>query len=169
MAMIAVAALESAGAERVVTVGGPDRGFGPSSISGLVPPHLVDRFPGEGPLGGLLTAFDAASPCEVVFLLSCDLPAIDAETVGRVLDALGDADADADAVVARSDRPQPLCAAYRRSRCTPVLSERFAEGARAMRDALAALDHVVFVDLPRIAPITNLNEAPTSLANDGDS
>lgn len=126
MADVAVAALRAAGIGEVVRIGG---------AAGDIP----DDHPGEGPLGGILTAL-RRSTGDVVVVLACDLPAIDGPTVAAVLAALGpDDDAAAPA-------GEPLCAAYRRS-CLPGLERLFADGERSPRRALASL-RVRTVEVP---------------------
>ena len=77
MAGRVAAALRAAGAAEVLAVGGdldrlPSLGFDRA---------VPDRHPGEGPLGGLLTALAAAGH-DVVVVLACDVPAARA-AVGR--------------------------------------------------------------------------------------
>ena len=52
----------------------------PSTRHGLA--VIGDDHPGEGPLGGILTAF-GWSPCPVVVVVACDLVDLDADTVSR--------------------------------------------------------------------------------------
>lgn len=134
-------ALLDAGARRVVAVGGarPDE----LRILGFEP--VADRHPGEGPLGGVLTALDAATDPEVV-VLSCDLPAVDAAAVLALLSALRESRADA-AVPVDLGRRQLSAAAYRRS-ALEVLAGAFDSGIRSLHGALRLLD-VIEVDARR--------------------
>ncbi|HVN51152.1 MAG TPA: molybdenum cofactor guanylyltransferase [Acidimicrobiales bacterium] len=135
---VAATALRDAGAAEVLAVGG-DLG----SLGALGLDARPDDDPGEGPLGGILTALRLASADPVV-VLACDMPGIDRATVLALVDALV-ADPSAD-VAAASDggRVQPLTAAYR-TRARPMLAEAFAAGERAVRRALAPM-RVVLVD-----------------------
>jgi molybdopterin-guanine dinucleotide biosynthesis protein A len=72
---------------------------------------------------------------EIVFVAACDLIALSGEAVREVLDAMTP---DADAVVPRSDRLEPLLAAYRR-RCLPHLRDELAGGERAPHRAIEGL------------------------------
>jgi molybdopterin-guanine dinucleotide biosynthesis protein A len=131
MAGRVAAALRAAGATEVLAIGGdlerlPSLGFDRA---------FPDRHPGEGPLGGVLTALAVAGH-DVVVVLACDLSAASAESVVAVLQGLGDHDV----AVAMTDRREPLHGAWRASRCRPVLVEAFERGERAVHRALALLD-----------------------------
>src|SRR3954447_6439712 len=85
--------------------------IGPAESSARIE-HVDDLWPGAGPLGGVLTALSLASPAIVV---ACDLPRLDVQTVNALSDAAAAALARGhhiDAVMARSDRPEPLCALW---------------------------------------------------------
>jgi len=99
-----------------------------------------DRWPGEGPLGGVITALMEADGDVVV--AACDLPDLDAATVRSVRDAPG-AD-DADAIVATTDRLEPALARWNH-RALDRLTALFASGERALHAALARLDVVEVV------------------------
>lgn len=148
---VAAAALRAAGADPVLAIGG-DPATLRTADHELRP--VPDGHPGEGPLGGLLTAFAAAAAVAgdgpavdrelVVVVVACDMPALDGATVGALLDALA-ADPDADLAAAMADgRPQPLTAAWRPRRAGPILAAAFAAGERAPRRLLDRL-HVVGV------------------------
>ncbi len=83
-----------------------------------------DHYPGQGPLGGLLTAFETDSP-ERVLALACDLPFLTAPMLEFLLEK---SEADCDAAVPE-DRTglQPLCAVYRDT-CRPLLQQALAGG-----------------------------------------
>ena len=102
-----------------------------------------DRFPGEGPLGGVIGALgDCRS--EVVVVASCDLPFLDGTTVGRLVDALDGAGADGtapDVAVAVTDRRHHTCAAWARSAELPLL-ESFRSGTRALHRVIEMLRSV---------------------------
>jgi molybdenum cofactor guanylyltransferase len=152
MAGRAAQALRAAGADPVVAVGG-DAG----ALSAVGLDVVPDLHPGEGPLGGLLTAFQALAAHELVAVVATDLPAVTPEVLATLVDALG---AD-DAVFAAADRLEPLCGAWRVATCWPVLSRAFAEGERAVHRAVAPLAHHT-VAVPA-ALLRNVNE-PDDLA-----
>ena len=124
---VAVGALRSAGIDDVVRIGG---------VAG----DGRDDHPGEGPLGGILTAL-RRSTVEIVVVLACDLPLIDGPTVRAVVDGLGPADAVA------CPPGEPLCGAWRRALALPVLERLWEDGERSPRRALAGL-RVSSVDVP---------------------
>lgn len=146
LAAIAAAALADAGAE------GPILGIGGDAPSlarlGLVP--LADDHPGQGPLGGVLTAL-ARAHHDVVVVLACDVPAADAGAVRRVVAELAAAPtADVALPVLADGRRQPLHAAWRRS-ALPALRRAFDEGERAVHRALDDLAVVLVEGLPELA------------------
>ena len=125
-------ALRDAGAHEVFAVGGALDALGDLGL------HAVpDDFPGEGPLGGLLTALSHASS-PLVAVLACDLPAAAPSAVRLVVAALG-ADPDlACAIPTVQGRPEPLHGAWRRS-SRPQIQAMFDRGERAMHRVIATL------------------------------
>lgn len=87
-------ALEAGGCDQVRAIGGD----GPAlEALGLV--TVPDRFPGEGPLGGLATALEA-SPAEATLALApCDLLDPQPAAMAALLAALAEAPEEVDAVV----------------------------------------------------------------------
>jgi molybdopterin-guanine dinucleotide biosynthesis protein A len=130
LAVIVADALRTAGADRVVAVGGDLDGLRALGLDAV-----PDLHPGEGPLGGILTALDATTE-DVVVVLACDLPGADPVVITTVVDALGDADV---AAPLHDGRHELLHAAYRR-RAQPVLNAAFAAGERAVHRACRTLD-----------------------------
>jgi molybdopterin-guanine dinucleotide biosynthesis protein A len=125
-----VHALRDAGADRVAAVGGDA-----PALAALGLDVVADDHPGEGPLGGLISALRWA-PVDPVVVLSCDLVALGEEEVRAVLERL-ECEPDADvAAPLREGQPQFLTGAYRR-RCLGALEERFRQGERAVRRAVA--------------------------------
>jgi molybdopterin-guanine dinucleotide biosynthesis protein A len=147
MATIVQQALEAAGAVEVLGVGGDL-----ARLSALGMHAIEDDHPGEGPLGGILTALRRAGT-DIVVVVSCDLPHSRPGEITRVFNALS-ADADA-AVPVVNDRAEPLHAAYRRS-CLPVLEQAFEAGERAPRRALADL---------RVVPVIGVDAGAVRSAN----
>lgn len=131
LAVVARDALLRAGATEVVAVGGDlDR------LAALRLRPIADDHPGEGPLGGMLTGLGAVST-PVAVVLSCDLVAVDAAAVRRLLRALADTGADVVAPVGAGG-PQLLVSAWR-VQARSALEAAFAAGERAPRRAIAAL------------------------------
>lgn len=135
----AARALADAGAASVFVVGGDE-----ARIEALGLTVVADRFPGEGPLGGVLTALhhtDAA----VVAILATDLVDPDPRTIRVVLDALGDHDV---AVPVLDGRRHFHHAVWHR-RAAEVLEAAFRAGERAIKRAVRDL---------RVAEVTELDE-----------
>jgi molybdopterin-guanine dinucleotide biosynthesis protein A len=127
---VAAAALAGAGAAPVLAIGGDAARL---RDAGLVP--VSDDHPGEGPLGGILTAL-AATAEDLLVVLTCDLAAVGRAEVAAVVVALA-ADPEADVAAPLLDgRPQFLSAAYRRRAAGP-LGAAFAAGERAVRRAVS--------------------------------
>jgi len=142
----AVAVLTEVGCTRVVAIG-------PAHLADGVA-RLDDLYPGEGPLGGILTALAAGAPALVI---ACDLPSLDVATLDALLAAADAAESAAtaiDAVVAVTDRPEPLCALWLASGAA-LLQRAFDSGERAVHRAMAAL-HVVEVPVA-VANVRNVN------------
>ena len=120
-------ALVAAGCSPVSAIGGDAAELGRLGLE-----YVADQHPGDGPLGGIITALAVHAPAAV---MACDLPGLRAATVTSLLDALGDHDA----AIAFSDRAEPLCAVWS-DRAVPVLRARFQSGERAMYRAIDGLD-----------------------------
>ena len=117
-----------------------------AALSELGLSAVPDLHPGEGPLGGILSAL-TATDADVVVVLACDLPAADADTIRAVALALGDADV---AAPWHDGRHELLHAAYHR-RSLPVLQAAFDAGERAPHRAVADLAVVGIEGLPAAA------------------
>lgn len=152
MVVRAVEALQSAGAAPVLVVGGDG-----ARLNALGLDALEDRYPGEGPLGGVitaLTALDGRGGIEAVVTLPCDVISPDAAAVRRVLDGLAAAAGDSAGGSAAADLAVPVGAgvpqwshAAWRHRCLRPLTEAFARGVRSLREAARQLS-VVEVEVP---------------------
>ena len=108
---------------------------------------ISDRWPGEGPLGGILTALlDAQSESDTntwCFIVSCDMPFLNAEWLRFLAERA--AQSGAEAVVPKSAKGwEPLCACWRVSAAEIVLPN-FEAGTRKITEALNAL-HVEVLD-----------------------
>lgn len=99
-----------------------------------VTPDLV---PSAGPISGIVTAFRATSE-EVLLILSCDLPFLDREEIGKLC-RLAEGSTDWDVVAAKvQDRLQPLCALYHR-RSQPVWEKALRDGQHRLMRTLDEL------------------------------
>ena len=102
---------------------------------------LEDRWPGEGPLGGIITAMTATAETnggrDWSLIVSCDMPFLTREWLSCMIDrAMG---SDASVVVPRSEHGlEPLCAFWRTS-ALPPLQAAFDEGVRKVTEAMKRL------------------------------
>ncbi len=136
MATMAVDALRDAGAAHVVVIGGDQM-----ALEAMGHDWRPDQYPGEGPLGGVITALHETT-ADIVAVLACDHIAAAAPAVRTVVGALGTGEV---AVPVIDGRRQTLHAAWRRS-ALPKLTAVFAEGGRSIRDGMRVLDVVQILD-----------------------
>ena len=125
----AVHALIDAGAAEVVVVGGDSHAIRSRGFT-----YLPDIWPGEGPLGGIITALRAADS-EVVGVLSCDLVTPSSIAIGWLVDEVGEADV---AVPITEGQAEWLHAVWH-IRALPVIEAAFEAGVRAPRQAASSL------------------------------
>lgn len=132
MAARVAAALREGGCDEVVAIGGDAIGLAQLGLT-----FVADEFPGEGPLGGVITALAAHAGAAAVVVVACDLPALRPATVRALVAALPGHDV----AVATAGRPQPVCAAWRPA-AEATLRSAFAHGERRMMAAFASLSQV---------------------------
>ena len=145
-----------AGADAVVCVGG-DR----PALAAIGLHAEPDPRPGAGPLGGVVSALELLAPADLVVVAACDLPWLDATTVAALV-AGWHGQPDADVVCAFTDRPEPLCAAWRTSAVEP-LRLAFEAGERAVRRAWHGLRRVeVSVDPHVLRDVDHPHDLPAS-------
>jgi molybdopterin-guanine dinucleotide biosynthesis protein A len=101
---------------------------------------IPDHYPGEGPLGGILTALEHTA-AEWNLIVACDMPGISTPLLRELLDR---ADGDGLVPLGPSGLPEPLCAVYHR-RLRPVIEAAFGRGVRKVTDA--------FPDSVRLIPL----------------
>lgn len=130
--------LVSAVAQAVHAAAGSVRLVGnPQLYAGLELPMIADRYPGEGPLGGILTAL-GASTAAWNLITACDMPALESVFLTRLLEAAERSQAQILLPVDSTGVPQPLCAVYHRQ-ALPVLQRVFGAGGRKLNAALESL------------------------------
>ena len=95
--------------------------------------HVPDAYPGQGPLGGVLTALERSGL--QVFVLGGDLPAIDARTLRSILDAAAEVP-EVEAVLAAAPGLEPCVGLYR-SGARAILRSALDRGELALHRALA--------------------------------
>jgi len=97
-------------------------------------PSIPDLFPGEGPLGGILTALrHSASDCSLI--VACDMPEIDAAFLSRLVDRAAQVPGAVILPYGPDGLPQPLCAVYPGS-ARAGIERHFAAGVRKVTSAL---------------------------------
>jgi len=129
-------ALIAGGASEVVLIGGDAVALAPSGLY-----IVADRWPGEGPLGGVITALDRPGH-DVVVILACDQPGAAGLAVASVAGALGRADV---AVPNVGGRRQWMHAAWRRNAVGPLLAA-FEAGERSLHRAVSSLEMTEVLD-----------------------
>ena len=145
-------ALEAAGCDPVVFVGG-DRRLLEARGRTFVP----DSWPGEGPLGGVISALDALRDATHVVVASCDLPDL---TADAVTDLIGDRRPSEHVRVADSGRLEPMLACWPTA-TSDRLECAFANGTRALHEVLRDLDAVrVRVDPAAVHNVNRPDDLP---------
>jgi len=99
---------------------------------------VSDGWPGEGPLGGIITALEdvakSFSNCEWNLIVSCDMPFLTQEWLSFLCERAGKSKAQV--VVPHSKHgPEPLCACYRADAAKP-LRAAFESGVRKVTQGL---------------------------------
>ena len=129
--------LVAVGADPVVLIGGDADELAPLSA-----PVVPDRYPGEGPVGGVLSGLDhlaGLDSVEAVLILSCDLADVSADVLWPLLEAAA-GDSHSRVWVAATDRMEPMCALWMLA-ARGVVRERFVAGERALHRVIAELPH----------------------------
>jgi molybdenum cofactor guanylyltransferase len=150
---VAQAALD-AGANEILLIGGTQ-----AKAKKLTGTWKKDLYPGQGPLGGVITAMKSANN-DAVVVVSCDMPFL----TGSVITSLVNGLQDAQATVGRTDRLNWLCAAWLKSECLNTLQSVWKRDERAVHRAAVLLD-VVEVPVPAMA-VRNINEPADLLSPD---
>lgn len=125
-----------------------------------------DRFPGCGPIGGIVTAL-TVSNSDWNLVTGCDMPALTAATLVRLLSETAGTDGESIVPLGASG-PEPLCAVYHRA-CLPALERAISEGRFRMRDVvnelqprfIAGMDPVTFANLNTPEDLEALSPPPT--------
>ncbi|MDZ4701280.1 MAG: molybdenum cofactor guanylyltransferase [Rhodothermales bacterium] len=101
--------------------------------------HIVDRYPGRGPLAGIHAGL-LASPAEWLLVAPCDMPFLDTNSLKKLLKART---ADYDAVIAVNAEglATPVLGLYHR-RCLARIEARLALGELALQGLLDQLEIV---------------------------
>lgn len=130
-----VASALQAVCDRVVAIG-------PAHLAGSLT-CVEDRYPGEGPLGGIITALSALPDgAQGVVVAACDFPCI-TPAVFKALLAAANSVTTAEVVISRSSRLQPACALWMPD-SRAVLQRLFDEGERSI---VRTLSHLLCVEV----------------------
>jgi molybdenum cofactor guanylyltransferase len=118
------------------TIVGPPERYAGSSV-GVV----ADQWPGEGPLGGIVTALlhtrDQESVCEWNMIVSCDMPFLTVDWMNFL--AQRAKQSAAQVVLAHSAHgPEPLCACWRTD-AVETLQAAFGRGVRKVTQGISLL------------------------------
>ena len=104
---------------------------------------IADLWPGEGPLGGIVTALRqsetaaAAEFADFNVIVSCDMPFLTKDWIENLLTRAFKSDAQV--VLPRSQHGlEPLCAVWRTD-ARPAIEEQFKKGTRKVTEAIANL------------------------------
>ena len=143
---VARTAAEAAGS--VVLIGDP------AEYSEFSLPVIPDLYPGEGPLGGILTALHHTNS-EWNLVTACDMPGLSATALVQILEAAEQSGADALVPVGPSGIPEPLCAVYHRQSLAG-LEAAFAGGERKVTAALARV-RTKMLPIGELAVFQNVN------------
>jgi molybdopterin-guanine dinucleotide biosynthesis protein A len=143
-----VAGAVSAAAGRTKLVGGSQR------IASAEFGFVTDLYPGEGPLGGILTALEDTST-DWNLIVACDMPGLRADFLRSLLDAAEHCAGDVLVPAGPSGRPEPLCAVYHRN-SRPGLYAAFARGVRQIAGALEEVRTVTYT-VSEVSCFQNIN------------
>jgi molybdenum cofactor guanylyltransferase len=115
---------------------------------------VADLYPGEGPLGGILTALDHTR-ADWNLVVACDMPGLSAGFLSRILDAAEQRGRAVLMPAGPSGHPEPLCAVYNR-RARPEIEAAFGRGERKITASLAGLG-VEILAVAEVAEFQNVN------------
>jgi molybdenum cofactor guanylyltransferase len=157
MALRVSYAFEDAGIDPVLCIGGDQ-----TRLEDLGLDWVADNYPGEGPLGGFLTALEwnRYGNWDTVVVSACDHPWLDGETVESLLFGL------LKAPLARPatgpDGRAPLFFAANVKEVLPVVKDLFDAGERSMRwlGARLPVGTVHPIDLDRLRDVDTPDDLP---------
>ncbi len=101
-------------------------------------PCIIDQYPDQGPLGGILSAFERY-PKTSFLVLACDMPNIDLSTLVRLLAERKAAKEASVSLHPRTGQVEPLCAIWEAS-CSSKLKMYWDRGGRKLTDFLGTLE-----------------------------
>jgi molybdopterin-guanine dinucleotide biosynthesis protein A len=118
--------------------------------------HTVvsDVYPGQGPLGGILTALQQTW-ADWNLIVACDMPDLKVEFLRRLLAAAESCECDALVPAGPSGRLEPLCAVYHH-RSLGGLYAAFSGGVRKISAALTEIRAITW-PVPEVSCFQNVN------------
>ena len=119
-------------------------------------PVIEDLYPGEGPLGGILTALQNTT-ADWNLIVACDMPRLSTPFLTRLLEAAADSGCGALVPAGPSGLLEPLCAVYHRHSLA-VLGAAFGSGVRKVATALEGA-RVTVLPVTEITHFQNVNTA----------
>ncbi len=140
--------MRTSGIEHIWCVGGSQE-----IADALELDYLADSFPGEGPLGGLLTAMRNGST-DIMCVVPCDVPQLGPNRLQQLVTAVSEPETN-DVSVLTTSRDHWLCSAWRINNCRDVVEQQFDSGERAIH-RVANLFTVQRVSATE-AELTNVN------------
>jgi molybdopterin-guanine dinucleotide biosynthesis protein A len=157
---VARAVMEAAG--NATLVGDPER-YGP-----LGHPVIPDLYPGEGPLGGILTVLEHTA-ADWNLVAACDMPGLTADFLRKLLETARAQEADILLPVGPVGKPEVLCAVYRK-RALEGLAAAFQEGVRKVAWAVAKASglRTVFFKFAEVSVFQNVNTPEEWAAHGAD-
>jgi len=126
----------------------------PSLYQEMGYPVIADQYPGEGPLGGILTALSHTA-ADWNLVVACDMPGLSVDFLSKVFEAAEHSKAAALVPSGPSGRPEPLCAVYHR-RALAALEAAFRAGERRVTGAQAGLPAATLT-VEEVASFQNVN------------
>jgi molybdenum cofactor guanylyltransferase len=125
-----------------------------SKLGGVSLDIIEDLFPGEGPLGGIITALTYTT-AEWNLVVACDMPAVSPEWLAQLLHTASATGRDAFVPVSPDGQEHPLCGVYR---ATALRGLRNAWDA-GTRSAIRALGSIQTAYMPtgNTLPLINVN------------
>ena len=124
-------------------------------------PFITDQYPNQGPLGGILSAFERY-PKTSFMVLACDMPNIDVHTLRRLLAERKPASEASVLQHPQTGQLEPLCAIWEAS-CLTDLKRYWDGGGRKLIDLLGTLEvATILIENPQI--LENVNTYQEYLA-----
>lgn len=119
-------------------------------------PVIEDRYPGQGPLGGIVTALESTA-ADWNLIVACDMPRLSVPFLTSLLDAAAQSEAGALVPAGPQGLLEPLCAVYHR-RALAGLAAAFHGGTRKIATALESV-RVTVLPVTEITHFQNINTA----------